>query len=409
MSQTDTHTATAEETEHDALFSQHANAAWGIAFVTTQAVSNATDAVADGFCELFHAIDDGNQIEDERHEILRMTHAAALRISNGGNGEHAREPVSLLGETKDRQATLALAALPQPLRSTLWLIDGEGLNFEQASAIVQSSTDETMSMVDQARSQFRRFYIDANQHDRLDNQCTDQLELFGAYADGELDRESIALVDTHLEDCDSCRSLMARLVDLESRLHAAIPTIPAWTRQYVHDTWDAIYNSAQLFEAKPSAPLDKSTRARLIGSAVAGLVVIVAIGLAYAFPGDDKAAIKDSASTQLPAPSRLTTTTAFDPSQQSAVATPDLTAVPAETTTTVAPTTVTLTSVTPERNGTQDQRSTSAPVRQTAPVTAGTSSATTTTSPPADDRLVDLPPVPATTTPSTVQDNAAQQ
>lgn len=384
-----------QENEQEALFSQRANSAWGAAFVTTEAVSAATDAVADGFAELFQTLDDGTPVTDSHFEILRMTHNAAVRLlQSGPGGQHSREPVSLLGETKDRQATLALTALGEPLRSILWLIDAERLTVEQTSTIMRSSNTEVTQAIRQARAQFRRYYVDATRRDGLNSACIETLDLLAGYGNQSLTPDEITTVDAHLTNCDSCRNIVTKLTDLESRLHSAIPSIPAWTRQYVMDTWDAISNSTAL-RATPIKNFHGSKTLRSFATAAAACVVIGAIIIALIYPSDNKKATHETASSQLPVPANASTHTTIPFDDQATVPTPVFETHAVSTSPDA---------INPAANATANSSASKNknPTTTTLAITSTTATVqTSATQPPVDNRLVDLPPATTTTAPTT--------
>lgn len=369
--------------DHDALFACHANAAWGIAFATTEAVSTATDAVASGFADLFQARAEGAEITSARLAVIKNTRDAALAIKAE---EPVGEPVSLLGETNDRQATLALTALDESSRSLLWIVDAEGLTSTEAASILGIPAEEVDSKLDVARADFRRQYVDATRRDGMNSECVEVLDQLAAYSDHSLEHDAVATVDAHLIDCDQCRNIAARLTDIEGRLRAAIPSIPAWTRQYVADTWETIANSAALFSRRPVTETEAGQHLRIVAYVAATLIVVAATVIGLSFSPDKTGGNKESASSKLSAPS---TTTSTVPTDGPSVATPIF---PLDDE-----------SNTPQSE--RDTRSTEPNMNSSqTPVGAAdveitsdeTSNATTTTTQPenrhSENRLVDLPP-----------------
>jgi DNA-directed RNA polymerase specialized sigma24 family protein len=397
----------------DALFSQRANSAWGIAFVTTEAVTSATDAVADGFAELFQAVETGNAPTDTHFEALRLTRSAAMRIlAAGPGGRHSREPVSILGETKDRQATLALTALIEPSRSALWLVEAEHLTIEQTAAIMEQSVSATEAVLRRARSDFRRYYVDATKRDGLQGGCAPTLDRLSGYSNQTLNAGDRAAVDAHLTICDSCRSVVAKLDDLESRLQAAIPAVPAWTRQYVMDTWEAISTHQNITHLGADKRPRNAVVGRRVGAAVAAAVVVAATVVGLTYPSKEKDDQRETTSSQLAAPTATTTTTEAISAPQNddepSVATPVFRAIQPEVSADVVEQTTETVAVA------DSARSTTKPADQNAGTTAAVSSPSTTapvkvttTTPPAEeddqDVLVDLPSVPASTTTTTAR------
>jgi DNA-directed RNA polymerase specialized sigma24 family protein len=395
----------------DALFSQRATSAWGIAFVTTEAVTTATDAVADGFAELFQEIENGTKPDDTHFEALRLTRAAATRILDAGpGGRHSREPVSLLGETKDRQATLALTALTEPARSILWLIEAEHLGLEQTAQIMELPTGEIEFAIRQARSDFRRYYVDATKRDGLQYGCRETLELLAAYSNQTLNAGEKAPVEAHLATCDACRSVTTKLSDLESRLQAAIPSIPAWTRQYVMDTWEAISTHEHLTNLDSKRRLNVPLLSRTAAMAVAGVAVITAITIGLVFPAADKDENRETTSSQLAAPTASTTTTisnATPDDDEPSVATPSFRSATAEESTNAA-TGNNIVSTADSSNAMATSAMKPTVTTAVVPTTTTLRKISDTTAPPVEQDesgnvLLDLPSVPAPTTTTTTR------
>jgi DNA-directed RNA polymerase specialized sigma24 family protein len=391
----------------DSLFSQRANSAWGIAFVTTEAVSTATDAVADGFAELFQEVEGGSEPQDTRFEALRLTRAAAVRLLQAGpGGRHSREPVSILGETKDRQATLALTALTEPSRSVLWLIEAERLSVEQTAVIMDTPSETVSAVIRRARSDFRRYYVDATKRDGLNAGCVDTLDLLASYSSQSLNAGERSSVENHLATCDSCRNIVAKLNDLESRLHAAIPAIPAWTRQYVMDTWEAISTHETVTGLHAKEPSKNTNMVRRLATAVAGVAIISATVIGLTYPAKEDIEPRETTSSQLAAPPEAGEPGGGNPTDDNepSVATPSFSA----TTEQPAVTADDAVSETADAQSSTQAVATHTTVREVETVEATTTTvpkveSTTTTTPDSEDEnvLVDLPPVPASTTTTT--------
>lgn len=383
------------ESEQEAIFSQYANSAWGIAFITTEAVTSATDAVGEGFTELFRAHAKSISVESTKFAILQYTRYAAARIiEEGPHTRHSREPVSLLGETKDRQATLALTALSEPLRSILWLTEAERLTADQVGKILSLSVTDVFSNARQARVDFRRFYVDATKRDGLNAACNNNLDHLAAYGSQSLDATERIAVEAHLATCDSCRGIVAKLSDLETRLRAAIPAIPAWTRQYVLDTWDSIKETENIIPlpVKPAAQKKGTNVTRNIATAVAGLAIIGATVIGLTYPSKDKNNPAETSSSQLAAPENAHTTEApVGGDDTSAVTTPVFRATPPATATNSQNAVVAA------------DANKKAVVVTTPPATTVTTAAPTTTTTQPSNALVDLPPVPNANSAPTTQ------
>lgn len=262
------------------------------------------------------------------------------------------------------------------MRSALWLTEAESFSITKTSQLLGETHKATEELVRSARAGFRGYYVDAVKRNSLADGCSDTLDKLAAYVGRTLPAGDVANVEHHLADCKDCRSIVMKLDDLESRLHAAIPSLPAWTRQQVADTWTTY---VPLTAAKEVSGKDEKEAKKggggwigLIAVAAAALIVFVGSGVFNA-DSDEKVA-------------NQSTTTAGPTTVPNAVATPGVgspttSLTPQETTTSAveAPT-----SDAPRRSTptTQPRRSTTTRPR------------TSTTAPNTGYTLVDLPPTP---------------
>ncbi len=401
--------ARGDELALDRLFAAIGGSAWGIAFSAADAVSPATVAVAAAFTETLQLFDSGLATHDVKTEVLHATRLAALAGAandepeeptvRGGDGRHAREPVSLLGETNDRQATLAFTALPEPMRSALWLVECERLSISRTSRLLDLSFKAAEDIVRQARAGFRRYYVEAIRREGLDRVCVATLEHMAAYLNRSLNAGDMAAIEHHLAGCDHCRGAVTKLDDLESCLRDAIPQLPAWTRQLVADQWSEIApTNSEMYNREPRVWwLSTSRHSRVMAGAAAAVVIFGAVALLGRLGGDDSSInpqLATADSTQLDRAFDKSVSTLKINAPTSTSTAPAVASTPApEVETTVAPTTAPPTTV-----HAADAPTTVAPPTSTVrrlPTTTSTS--TTTTVPPATTTPPTVPPTTATT------------
>lgn len=380
--------AKGDETALDQLFEQLGGSGWGVAFAAADAVGPAADALSRGFAETLHGVDAGKSGTDVRVELLRNTRNAAL--SDPANqepifvGAHAREPLTLLGETKDRQATLAFTALPEELRSALWLSEAEGLTVTRTAALLNKGHKEAEELIRQARANFRGYYVDAVKRDGLGAECSATLDKLAGYVGRTLPAGEVATVENHLADCKNCRGIVMSLDDLEGRLHAAIPPLPAWARQQVADTWAdfAPVTAVPAFYREPAAETTNRRPAIIGGVAVAAAAILALLGVTVLGGGG-------SSKTTVAIVVTTTTVGAVDTPTTGAPETTTTIASPAVATPAVIPETTTTTAV----PATTTTPPTTAKPRVTTTTTAAPKPPATTTTLP-DRTLINLPPTP---------------
>lgn len=204
----------------DRLFETLGGRLWGVAFAAADAVGPAADAVVEGMIELLRGTYRNTEIaEDVRTSTFKATFRAALglaethRNSTGPSDQPSREPMSLLGETKDRQAALAFAGLTEVQRCALWLIAVEQMDVKKAATVIGVSSEQLSREASTAEGRFRTHYIEKSHRSPHPEKN---------------------------EACDECLALSARCADLETCVRAAIPPLPLWTRQQLFDTWESL-------------------------------------------------------------------------------------------------------------------------------------------------------------------------
>ena len=105
--------------------------------------------------------------------------------------------------------------------------------------------------------------------------CSDARENLSAFLDGELDRKSAAVVESHLAECGACRAELESLRGLVGTLHA----MPK--RHAPADVERAVVSQLErdaLF-AKPAAPRRRRTWAVIFGSTAAAALLVAAVGI----------------------------------------------------------------------------------------------------------------------------------
>jgi DNA-directed RNA polymerase specialized sigma24 family protein len=393
--------ATGDEAALDRLFDALADSAWGTAFSVTDAVGPAADAVTRAFSELLQLFDNGLAVGDVRTELLRLTRSIALNATSDNHahswaelssGAHAREPLNLLGETKDRHATLAFTALSERLRSALWLTEAECFSITKVAQLMSETHRNTEDLVRQARAQFRTYYVDAVKRSGVVDGCAPILDKLAQYVGRSLNAGDLSAVEHHLGDCKECRAIVLKLDDLGGRLNAAIPPVPAGIRQQIGEAW-AMYVPA----AKKSEKAGPQKRRRRNVALLVGAVVVAALAL-----GVGAAELLGSTNSK-PGVRQV----AAAPLANSSVGTPKVLTLPTTTSTTEPAPTSTTTEPAPTSTTTEPARK-AATGPSVAAVTAPRASTTTTTTnttttnaptpaapqPASEYTLVNLPPVP---------------
>ncbi len=317
--------AAGDEVALDHFFAAIGGAAWGLAFVSTESVSQGVQAVAQGISRTLLPLRDEASGDDIRVDTLRNVRNVGNELSSpdtsdgadlaSDRGEHIDEPVSLLGETQDRQATLALTALDEPQRVALWLTGAEHFGAERAGKVLGKSADEVSHLVDEAQVSFRKYYLDATRREDLDAECVMALNNLGDYVDRSLDTDGIAATELHLVNCAHCRGVVIRISELSPRLRAAIPPVPTITRQRVTEAWSDTSVTAPVITL-PATSSTKDHRGGMIAATAAAVVFALLLSgtlIATKQQSTRLASSGNEVTTTAPAPDATTSTPAGAP------------------------------------------------------------------------------------------------
>lgn len=278
--------ANGDDIAFDQFFASIAPSAWGIAYAVTEHTEPAAEAVTAGVAATLKEVTDDAEAFDLHERLFANVRDAGLRLNESEQVtiDIGREPISPLGESQDRAATLAFAALDEPQRTGLWLTGAEHLSNERAGNVLSMATEEVDDMTDEARNAFRKYYLDSTRRDGLDPECVAALDRLGAYVDRSLNTEGVAATELHLVNCAQCRSVVLRISDVSTRIRAAIPPVPTWLEQHVRDererntaTIVPIAGAAAGLGAATPALAGASAKSNALKAILAGLALLAAL------------------------------------------------------------------------------------------------------------------------------------
>lgn len=160
---------------------------------------------------------------------------AQARAAYGEEAARVADPrANPEGEVAEREIEAllarAIAALEPKSREILVLRDIEGLAATEVAEVVGISVEAVKSRLHRARMALRAALLPALGADREPGdarQCPDVVTLFSRHLEGEIDGETCARMERHLEGCAHCRGACESLKRTLALCHDAPAPMPA--------------------------------------------------------------------------------------------------------------------------------------------------------------------------------------
>ena len=229
------------------LYLRHHAAAWRVACVASRFSPDAELALIEGFTRVFSALPDDSEalaaggvtfrpylLACVRQAALDRARAAGRSADDAGPPAGAALPSAgseadgevVLSDLEHHAARGALATLPEPSRTALWLSDVEAMTPAEVAGILGGDPGSVAPLAAGARDEVRRVQAAALGRHEVRAECrfaADHLEGYGA---ATLDPADGVAVRAHLEECPPCRMRHEELSNGPAALAAAVPAAP---------------------------------------------------------------------------------------------------------------------------------------------------------------------------------------
>ena len=221
-----------------ALYERHAGAAWVVARQYTNSPADADDVVSDSFAAVFGALQRGKGPESafraylftvvrrsagvrrEKDRRVEPTDDIAVLERGTAMAPTAEDP-ALAGFERGVVAR-AFHSLPERWQAVLWHTEVEGLSPAEIAPILGLTSNGVAALSYRAREGLRQAYLQEHLQDPLDEGCRSISGKLGSYVRGGLGSRETAQVESHLEDCGTCRGLVLELGDVNHGMRAVI-------------------------------------------------------------------------------------------------------------------------------------------------------------------------------------------
>ena len=220
------------------LYERHAAAARAVARQYSNSAPDADDAVSDAFSRVFSAVQGGGgpDVAFRAYLFTVVRRVALSRVESGrravatddietfesatGPGESTEEPT--MAGFERGIVSQAYKSLPERWQAVLWYTEVEELNPAQIAPILGLTANGVAALAYRAREGLRQAYLQQHLAVPSSEACTIVNRKLGAYVRGGLAKRETALVESHLEECGSCRALILELGDVNHGMRVVI-------------------------------------------------------------------------------------------------------------------------------------------------------------------------------------------
>ncbi|WP_221652894.1 sigma-70 family RNA polymerase sigma factor, partial [Actinotalea ferrariae] len=220
------------------LYERHAGAARAVARQYSNRSADAEDAVSDAFSRVFSAIQGGGgpDVAFRAYLFTVLRRVAMERVESSrravatddvetfeaavGQAESTEEPA--LAGFERGVVSRAYKSLPERWQAVLWYTEVEELNPAEIAPILGLTANGVAALAYRAREGLRQAYLQQHLAAPEDEACVIINKKLGAYVRGGLAKRETALVESHLEECGTCRALVLELGDVNHGMRLVI-------------------------------------------------------------------------------------------------------------------------------------------------------------------------------------------
>ena len=290
-----------DERAYAELYSRHREAAFAAARCLTRSSNDAHDLVAEAFAKVLETLRRGGGPEVALRPYLLTT---IRNLFYDRSRKAQRETVVAdvpespqLGGVDIVETALAMTAfksLPERWQLVIWHTEVERQPASEVAVLLGIAPNAVAALAYRAREGLRQAFLQAHLAVGVPEQCQFTHDHLGAYVrDGLGDRDRGKL-DSHLTQCERCRTVLAELRDEGTRLRGLlIPAIVGVSAgDYLHllggASWWSLTTLFRLFRRATVTQQALSTAAAVT---IAGVVAVGGVGIATGLSGADNRSI----------------------------------------------------------------------------------------------------------------------
>ena len=216
------------------LYRRHEDAARAAARCVSSSAAEAEVLVTDAFTRVLQSLRAGKGPEIAFRPYLLSAVRVAAEDRDARAAGDTDAPSALLEELNagliakadtggDRDAVaVAFANLPERWQVVLWHMEVEGRPAAEVAPLLGLDATAVASLSFRAKEGFRQAYLQAQLHDLAPGACSECRPKLGAYVRDGLSPRERTKVEEHLDECGTCRALLAELDAAGRRLRGVL-------------------------------------------------------------------------------------------------------------------------------------------------------------------------------------------
>ncbi|HEX3785870.1 MAG TPA: sigma-70 family RNA polymerase sigma factor [Pseudonocardiaceae bacterium] len=273
------------------LYERHVSAARNLARTLSRSTADVDDLVAESFARVLEILRAGRGPEDAfRAYLLTSVRNVAYDRSRRDRKLDRTEDVTehdpgipftdpAVADLEKSLVAKAFAGLPERWRAVIWHCDIEGESTSDMAGIFGMTASGVASLHARAREGLREAYVQAHIAEVPEPACRLNAGRLGAWVRGGLTPKHSRQVAAHLDECESCRSLVTELADVNASLRAIIAplVLGAGVAGYLALTPGAAHAAVPALSAW-TAKLSGTLSSALRGKMLVGSTALVGIG-----------------------------------------------------------------------------------------------------------------------------------
>ncbi|WP_020662550.1 sigma-70 family RNA polymerase sigma factor [Amycolatopsis benzoatilytica] len=225
------------------LYERHSGAAHNLARQLARSSSEADDLVSEAFSKVLDTLRGGKGPDSafRAYLLTALRHTAYDKTRRdrridlnedmsdvgGAAGEALTVPFSdtAVAGLERTMAAKAFARLPERWQAVLWHTEIEQQSPAEVAPLLGLTANGVSALAYRAREGLRQAYLQVHLQENSADRCRATAERLGAWTRDGLSKRERAQVESHLDECDNCRTLAAELADVNGGLRAIIAPI----------------------------------------------------------------------------------------------------------------------------------------------------------------------------------------
>ncbi|MGH3433008.1 MAG: sigma-70 family RNA polymerase sigma factor, partial [Thermocrispum sp.] len=222
------------------LYERHVAAAYNLARQLARSAAEADDLVAEAFSKVLDTLRAGKGPDaafraylltalrhtayDKTRKDKRVDLNEDMSDVKGALGSALTVPFSdtAVAGLERTMAARAFARLPERWQAVLWHTEIEQQSPAEVAPLLGLTPNGVSALAYRAREGLRQAYLQVHLAETTAARCRATADRLGAWTRDGLSKRERTQVETHLDECDTCRALAAELADVNGAIRAIV-------------------------------------------------------------------------------------------------------------------------------------------------------------------------------------------